>query len=112
MLTTNFSAVDGEQVTQLPASLGIAASFDTSLAYRYGQVLGQEAWDKGTDVVQGPELNLDRVPQSGRLLEAYGEDPYFTTAMSVANIEGIQCETSWRMPSTTVPTTRKRPATS
>jgi beta-glucosidase len=79
-------------VTQLPASLGIAASFDTSLAYRYGQVEGQEARGKGIDVVQGPELNLDRVPQSGRAFEAYGEDPYLTAALGVADIEGIQSE--------------------
>ena len=58
----------------------------------YGQVLGQEARGKGIDVVQGPELNLDRVPQSGRAFEAYGEDPYLTAAMGVANIEGIQSE--------------------
>jgi len=80
------------QVTQLPASLGIAASFDTALAYQYGQVLGQEAKGKGIDVVQGPELNLDRVPESGRAFEAYGEDPYLTAALGAANIEGIQSE--------------------
>ena len=80
------------QVTQLPASLGIAASFDTTLAYRFGQVEGQEARGKGIGVVQGPELNLDRVPQSGRAFEGYGEDPYLTAALGVANIEGIQSE--------------------
>src|SRR5579871_2755476 len=30
-------------VTQLPASLGLAASFDAGLAYRYGEVEGAEA---------------------------------------------------------------------
>jgi len=77
-------------VTQLPASLGVAASFDPELAYRYGQVEGAEARGKGIDAVQGPELNLDRVPESGRAFEAYGEDPTLTAAMGVANIEGIQ----------------------
>ena len=43
-------------------------------------------------MVQGPEFNLDRVPQSGRAFEAYGEDPYLTAALGVANIEGIQSE--------------------
>ncbi len=79
-------------VTQLPASLGIAASFDTALAYRYGQVEGLEARGKGIDVVQGPELNLDRVPESGRAFEAYGEDPDLTAALGVADVEGIQSE--------------------
>lgn len=80
------------QVTQLPASLGIAATFDTGLSYRYGQVLGQEARGKGIDVLQGPELNLDRVPESGRAFEAYGEDPYLTAALGVANVKGVQSE--------------------
>ena len=88
----NGIAYGATQVTQLPASLGVAASFDTALAYRYGQVEGQEALGKGIDVVQGPELNLDRVPQSGRAFEAYGEDPALTAALGVANIEGIQSE--------------------
>ncbi len=88
----NGIANGAKEVTQLPAPLGIAASFDTKLSYAYGQVLGQEAKGKGIDVVQGPELNLDRVPEAGRAFEAYGEDPYLTAAMGVANIEGIQSQ--------------------
>ncbi len=76
--------------TQLPAAIGVAASFDTSLAYATGQLLGQEAKAKGLDVVQGPELNLARVPLSGRLFESFGEDPFLTSALGVANINGIQ----------------------
>ncbi|MGC2485860.1 MAG: glycoside hydrolase family 3 C-terminal domain-containing protein [Acidimicrobiales bacterium] len=77
-------------VTQLPAAIGLGASFDTSLTYATGQVAGQEARAKGIDVVQGPDLNLARVPLSGRIFESYGEDPDLTSALGVANIEGIQ----------------------
>ncbi|NNN09063.1 MAG: hypothetical protein HKL85_07720 [Acidimicrobiaceae bacterium] len=77
-------------VTQLPAAIGIAASFDRSLARSVGEVLGSEAMAKGIDVVQGPELNLARVPESGRIFEAYGEDPFLTSVMGVASVEGIQ----------------------
>ena len=76
--------------TQLPAAIGIAASFDSSLAYATGQLLGQEAKAKGLDVVQGPDLNIARVPLSGRIFESFGEDPYLTSVLGVANIEGIQ----------------------
>ena len=62
-------------VTQLPAPLGIAATFDTGVARTYGQVLGSEAAGQGIDVIQGPTLNIDRVPQSGRSYEGFGEDP-------------------------------------
>ena len=77
---------------QLPASIGVAASFDPEVAFRYGEIEGSEARRKGIDVVQGPELNLARVPVSGRIFEAYGEDPLLTAEMGVADIRGIQSE--------------------
>lgn len=79
-------------VTQLPASLALAATFDPSIAREYGRVLGAEARGKGIDVVQGPNLNLLRVPTSGRGFEGYGEDPYLASVMGVADISGIQSE--------------------
>ncbi|MGD0393939.1 MAG: glycoside hydrolase family 3 C-terminal domain-containing protein, partial [Acidimicrobiales bacterium] len=77
-------------VTQLPAPLGIAATFDPGEARSYGRVIGTEAATKGIDVVQGPDLNIDRVPQNGRSWEGFGEDPVLVTSMGVADIEGIQ----------------------
>ncbi|MHB8379951.1 MAG: beta-glucosidase family protein [Acidimicrobiales bacterium] len=77
-------------VTQLPAAIGIGASFDPTLARATGLVVGTEARAKGIDVVQGPGLNLARVPFSGRIFESYGEDPFLTSLLGVANIEGIQ----------------------
>ena len=77
-------------VTQLPSPLGIAATFDTGVARTYGQVLGAEAAGQGIDVIQGPTLNIDRVPQSGRTYEGFGEDPRLVAAMGVADAQGIQ----------------------
>lgn len=79
-------------VTQLPAPLGIAASFDPTLAREYGKVEGAEAYGQGVDIVQGPNLNIDRVPQNGRSYETFGEDPLLITDMGVADIEGIQSQ--------------------
>lgn len=79
-------------VTQLPAPLGIAATFDTSTANAYGQVLGSEAHGQGIDVLQGPNLNIDRVPQNGRAYEGFGEDPLLVSSMGVADITGIQSQ--------------------
>ena len=79
-------------VSLLPAPLAIGATFDTALAEQYGEVLGSEARGQGIDVSQGPNLNIDRVPQSGRADESYGEDPLLTTDLGVADIEGIQAE--------------------
>ena len=78
--------------TQLPAAIGLAATFNPAVTNATGQVEGAEARTKGLDVVQGPDLNVARVPQSGRTFEAYGEDPYLTGVMGTANIEGIQSQ--------------------
>jgi beta-glucosidase len=83
-------AFGAQHVTQLPAPLGVAATFDTGIARAYGEVQGSEAVGQGVDVVQGPTLNIDRVPQSGRTYEGFGEDPVLVSAMGVADIRGIQ----------------------
>ncbi len=77
-------------VTQLPAAIGIAASFNPAIARAVGVVEAQEARAKGIAVVQGPELNLARVPQGGRIFETYGEDPFLAGTLGVANVKGIQ----------------------
>lgn len=79
-----------KDVTQLPAPISLAASWDRSVASRYGDVQGTESWGKGIEVAQGPDINIARVPQNGRTFEAYGEDPYLTSELGVANIDGIQ----------------------
>ena len=86
----NGIAFDMRGVTQLPAAIGVAATFDPTVAQATGVVMGQEAQAKGIDASQGPELNLARVPEAGRIFEAFGEDPVLTGAMGVANTEGIQ----------------------
>ncbi len=83
-------AFGATHVTQLPSPLGIAATFDPSVARKYGQVQGEEAAGQGIDVVQGPNLNVLRVPENGRAYEGYGEDPLLVSAMGVADIRGIQ----------------------
>ena len=77
-------------VTQLPVPLAIGATFNPSLSEEYGEVLGAEARGQGIDVSQGPNLNIDRVPTSGRADESYGEDPLLTTDLGLADIQGMQ----------------------
>jgi beta-glucosidase len=77
-------------VTQMPAAVSLAASFDTSLATQYGQVVGSEEHGKGAMVDLGPTINIDRDPRWGRSFEAYTEDPYLNAAMATADIDGVQ----------------------
>src|SRR5258708_4283669 len=77
-------------VTQMPAAASLAATFDPSLAYQYGQVVGSEERGKGAMIDLGPTVNIDRDPRWGRSFEAYTEDPYLNAAMATADIGGGQ----------------------
>ena len=78
------------RATALPAPIALAASWDTNAAHEYGEIAGAEAGDLGSDLLEAPDVNIARIPQSGRVFEGYGEDPFLTSRLAVANIEGIQ----------------------
>jgi beta-glucosidase len=78
--------------TALPAPIALAASWDVGLAHSYGVIIGLEARDLGDDLLEGPDINIARVPQNGRSFEAFGEDPYLVGELSVSEIEGIQSQ--------------------
>ena len=77
-------------VTQLPAGVGLAATFDPSLASQYGQVIGSEEWGKGAAVNLGPTINIDRDPRWGRSFEAFTEDPFLNASLATNEIDGVQ----------------------
>jgi len=81
-----------QSATALPAPISLAASFDTSLARQYGVITGSEAADLGNSLVEGPDVNIARVPENGREYEGYGEDPYLSGQIGDADIEGIQSQ--------------------
>ncbi|MET8851287.1 glycoside hydrolase family 3 C-terminal domain-containing protein [Amycolatopsis sp. NPDC004625] len=79
-------------VTQFPAPVTAAATWDTALLNRYGSAMGAEFAGKGADVVLGPTINLVRDPRWGRNFETYAEDPYLAGAAGTATIQGIQSQ--------------------
>jgi beta-glucosidase len=79
-------------VTQLPAGVSLAASWDPSLAKQYGTVIGAEEAGKGASANLGPTVNIDRDPRWGRSFEALSEDPYLNSAIDVPEIDGVQSQ--------------------
>jgi beta-glucosidase len=79
-------------VTQLPAPVAGAATWDTDLMGEYGKVIGAEEWGKGANTVLGPTINIDRDPRWGRSFESLSEDPYLAAQLSTAEIQGIQSQ--------------------
>jgi beta-glucosidase len=81
-----------DAATALPATLGLAATFDTNLANAYGTVIGQEARRRGKNIMLGPSLNIQRTPLCGRNFEYMGEDPFLTSRIAVNYIQGVQAQ--------------------
>jgi beta-glucosidase len=79
-------------VTQLPAGVSLAATWDPSLAEQYGQVIGAEEYGKGASANLGPTVNIDRDPRWGRSFEALSEDPALNAALTVPEIAGVQSQ--------------------
>ncbi|UMG93254.1 glycoside hydrolase family 3 C-terminal domain-containing protein [Nocardioides sp. TF02-7] len=76
--------------TQLPSGSALASTFDQRLARRYGDLLGQEAFDTGHNALLGPTLDIARTPLWGRAFEGFSEDPLLSGLMGAEVVRGIQ----------------------
>ena len=76
--------------TALPAPISLAATWDTNAAAGYGQLAGSETALLGNMLLEAPDINIARTPHNGRTFESFGEDPFLTGRLSVAEILGIQ----------------------
>jgi beta-glucosidase len=79
-------------VTQMPAPITEAATFDTGLEKQYGATIGAEFAGKGANVDLGPTVNIIRDPRWGRAFETFSEDPYLSSQMAVADVQGVQSQ--------------------
>jgi beta-glucosidase len=84
--------IRSDSATAFPASVCMAATWNTDLIYSLGQALGREAKAKGKNVLLAPCVNIHRVPQGGRNFESFGEDPYLSGRIAVNYIRGVQSE--------------------
>lgn len=80
----------GDTATALPSSLAIGASFDRTLAFSGGAMIGSEARAKGFNVMLVGGINLTRDPWAGRNFEYIGEDPLLTGVLGGASVAGVQ----------------------
>jgi beta-glucosidase len=80
----------GDVATALPSSLATAASFDPTIAYAGGAMIGAEARAKTFNVLLAGGVNLTRDPWNGRNFEYLGEDPLLAGRMAGESIRGVQ----------------------
>lgn len=89
--------------TVFPITMGMAASWDDALLYKVFTAVSDEARAKNQVAkkkgnvkrYQGlsfwtPNINIFRDPRWGRGQETYGEDPYLTSRMGLAVVNGLQ----------------------
>jgi beta-glucosidase len=74
------------------ATMGVAATFSLKDAEDNGLVIGREDRALGIDVSLQPFVNIDRDLEFGRGYNTFGEDPFLTSQMGVAEIKGIQSQ--------------------
>lgn len=79
-----------DSVSYFPTGTAFAAAWNPELAYRRGEVLGEEARWRKKDVLLGPGVNIIRSPLCGRNFEYMSEDPYMNSVLAVAYIKGLQ----------------------
>ncbi|GHT75064.1 beta-glucosidase [Bacteroidia bacterium] len=76
--------------TVYPTNIGIACTFDTTLAYQIAQQTAQEMRSMNLHWTFNPNVEVARDPRWGRVGETFGEDPYLVTLMGVASTKGYQ----------------------
>jgi beta-glucosidase len=81
---------DLKNVTQFPAPIALAATWDSELAHAYGRAQGEEQAGKGRNVVLAPTINILRDPRWGRAAETFGEDPILNGTVGAAVVNGLQ----------------------
>src|SRR6266581_5018950 len=73
-------------------TLGVAATFSIKDAEDNGIVIGREDRALGIDVSLQPFVNIVRDLEFGRAYNTFGEDPFLTSQIGVAEIKGIQSQ--------------------
>ena len=82
-------------VTVFPQSINLASTWDTLLIKQVATAISTEARLKNRELGKGltywsPTINMARDPRWGRNEETYGEDPYLTSRLGVAFVQGLQ----------------------
>ncbi|OKS88657.1 glycoside hydrolase family 3 N-terminal domain-containing protein [Mucilaginibacter polytrichastri] len=97
------------EATIFPQAIAMAATFNPSLVKQIGTVISTEARAKNNLAIArgdrgmyvglsywSPNINIFRDPRWGRGQETYGEDPYLTSQIGLAYVNGMQGDVAGR----------------
>ena len=78
--------------TAFPSGILFGATWNPEMVERAGNVMGEELRAMKRSILLGPACNILRDPLCGRFFEYYTEDPCLNSALTVAQVKGIQSQ--------------------
>lgn len=78
------------RATCFPSPSAFACSWDRVLIHHMASQIGAECRALGVDLLLAPAINIRRDPRGGRSFEYYSEDPFLTSELAGAFIEGLR----------------------
>jgi beta-glucosidase len=81
-----------DRATAMPAPIAMGSTWNKELLLKSGRIIGREAKALGYTNIYVPILDLARDPRWGRVVEAYGEDPFLVTELGKQMVLGVQGE--------------------
>lgn len=88
--TTEYNAGAGGHISQWPTSLGLAATFDPQLVYRFGEIASEEYRALGIATALSPQVDIATDPRWTRFSGTFGEDPLLATEMARVYCDAFQ----------------------
>ncbi|KAJ5682099.1 uncharacterized protein N7477_002039 [Penicillium maclennaniae] len=73
-----------------PCATALGATWDAELLSQVGELMGEEAIAKGTHIVLGPTINIQRSPLGGRGFESFSEDGVLSGTLAGHFCKGMQ----------------------
>ncbi|MBN2980388.1 MULTISPECIES: beta-glucosidase [Cohnella] len=82
--------IQNKKSTAFPTPIALAATWNTETAKRYGDLIGNEAYNTTHNVLLGPGFDIARLPWGSRNFESLGEDPLLQSKLGVAYVNEVQ----------------------
>jgi len=82
--------ISGKDVSLWPSNLGLAATFDTDIMYKFAKDVSAEYRAMGISTALGPQIDLATEPRWLRVSGTFGEDAKLATEMTQAYVDGSQ----------------------
>lgn len=79
-----------KDATTFPQAIGLAATWEPSLVQAMTDTIRRQMRAVGAHHALAPVLDIARDPRWGRVEETFGEDPFLTSALGIAYINGLQ----------------------